>query len=258
MNAESPLILVVDDEEDICRNLSDILGDLGCRVETASNGASALEMVKRRPYDVALLDLRMPGMDGLELCRAMKAVRSETVAILVTAHASGSTAEEALASGVWQVVPKPVNLGRLLKLVDEALGLPLVLVVDDDREMGSNLRDLFRERGYRVTLAHDTSEAADRLRKASFRVVLIDMKLPGGSGCDVFRVVREVNPDARIVLITGCRSDSDVLSERILRENVDAVCYKPFDVPRLLSAVQELAGQAREAGRDESGRRRQG
>ena len=248
MNPDGPRILVVDDEVDICENLADILGDLGCRVDTAQDGASALELVRRGPYDVALLDLKMPGMDGLELCRAMKALRSGTVAIIVTAYAGSTTSEEAVEAGAWQVVAKPVDFPALLKLVDEAVGQPLVLVVDDDRDLCANLWDLFRDRGYRVSLAHDEPGAAARLVEADFRVVLIDMKLPGGGGDQVFRLVREANPGARTVLITGYRSETDRMVERVLHEGADAVCYKPFDVPRLLDAVRALAESAKARG----------
>src|SRR5215218_4940185 len=109
---DEPRVLVVDDEQDTCSNLSDILTDLGYRVDCACDGASALELVRRTPYDVALLDLRMPGMDGLTLYREIKKIRAGTVAILVTAYASGATSEEALAAGAWRVVPKPVHLPR--------------------------------------------------------------------------------------------------------------------------------------------------
>src|SRR5450755_2500750 len=65
MLSKDASILVVDDEEDTCRNLSDILTDLGYHVDTAHDGPAALEMVRHKRYDVALLDLKMPGMDGL-------------------------------------------------------------------------------------------------------------------------------------------------------------------------------------------------
>ena len=94
--AHDPRILVVDDDPDICRNLSDILTDLGYTVDFAHDGPSALELVRRRPYDVALLDLKMPGMDGLTLYREIKKQRAGTVALLVTAYASPATADEAL------------------------------------------------------------------------------------------------------------------------------------------------------------------
>src|SRR5690242_3728448 len=101
MQTTTPSVLVVDDDVDTCRNLADILTDLGYHVETAHDGPTALEMIRQRPYDVALLDYKMPGMDGLMLYREIKRLRAGTVAIVVTAYASGGTAEEALQAGAW-------------------------------------------------------------------------------------------------------------------------------------------------------------
>jgi CheY-like chemotaxis protein len=239
----SASILVVDDEADTCRNLSDILTDLGYDVDTALNGFAALELVRQKRYDVALLDLKMPGMDGLTLYRELRKLCSETVAIVVTAYASKATAEEALAAGAWQVLPKPVDFPRLLELVEVVLGQPLVMVVDDDHDLCANLWDLLRERGYRVAVAHDESEANHMLQAHDFSIVLIDMKLPRGDGGRVFQRVRQTNPQARTVVITGHRIEMDPLVQRVVAEGADAVCYKPFDVPRLLSTLQQLSEQ---------------
>ena len=233
-------ILVVDDEVDTCRNLADILTDLGYQVDTALDGFAALELVRNKPYDIALLDLKMPGMDGLTLYRELRKLRSSTVAIVVTAYASKAMAEEVLAAGAWQVLAKPVEVRRLLPLVDEALGQTLVLVVDDDPDLCANLWDLLRERGYRMAIAHDEAEAARHLREHDFTVVLIDMKLPRGDGGQVFRRVRQSNPLARTVVITGHRAEMDPVVQRVVKEGADAVCYKPFDVPRLLSTLGQL------------------
>jgi CheY-like chemotaxis protein len=242
MNAPPANILVVDDDVDTCRNLSDILTDLGYQVDTAHDGPAALELARRRPYDIALLDFKMPGMDGLTLYRELRQVQAETVAIVVTAFAGKATAEDALAAGAWRVVSKPVDFSRLLELVDQALGQPLVLVVDDDPDLCANLWDLLRERGFRVAVAHDDGEAADRLKDRRFKVVLIDMKLPRGDGATVFRLVRRANPEARTVVITGARSEVDQQLRQVLDEGADAVCYKPFDVPQLLRTLSQLAG----------------
>jgi two-component system, NtrC family, response regulator HydG len=241
-------VLVVDDDPDICRNLSDILSDLGYHVDYAHDGPAALELVAQRRYDVALLDLKMPGMDGLTLYREIKKRSAGTVSLLVTAYASAATAEEALAAGAWKVVAKPVDPRKLLSLVDEALGQPLVLVVDDDRDLCANLWDLLRDRGFRVCLAHGSAEAADQLRKTAFKVVLIDMKIPDGDGSSVFRIVREANPKACTVLITGFRSEMDQIVEQTLAEGADAICYKPFDLPNLLATLDQLAKRHEGAG----------
>ena len=66
------------------------------------------------------------------------------------------------------------------------------------------------------------------------------MKLPKGDGTTVFRLVREANPDARTILITGHRSELDLLVQKVVSEGADAVCYKPFDMPRLLDILQHL------------------
>ena len=238
---EEPRILVVDDDPDICDNLRDILSDLGYQVDTAHDGPSALELVGRRPYDIALLDLKMPGMDGLTLYREIKKQRAGTVSLLVTAFAGAATAEEALSAGAWKVLAKPVDLSKLLHFVEEALDQPLVLVVDDDRDLCENLWDLLRDRGFRVCLAHDLHDATEKLRQSSFEVVLIDMRIPEGDGSIVFRMVRMTNPESRTVLITGYRADMDQLVAQLLAEGADAVQYKPFHIPHLIETLGKLA-----------------
>jgi two-component system, NtrC family, response regulator HydG len=236
-------ILIVDDEPDTCANLCDILTDLGYQVDTAYDGFAALELVKKNPYDIALLDLRMPGMDGLELYRKIRQISAETVAIVVTAYASSDTAKSVLSTGAWKIVPKPVNIGNLLNFVSQALDTPLVLVVDDDCDLCENLWEILHERGYRVCIAHDLPEAEKKLGEHRFHVVLIDMKLPTGNGSELLAVLRRVDQEARAVLITGFTGEMEQKVQRAMESGANAVCYKPFDVEKLLSTVQELSAR---------------
>ena len=233
-------ILIVDDEQDTCANLSDILTDLGYLVDTANDGFAALELVRKNDYDIALLDLRMPGMDGVELYRRIREVSAGTVAIVVTAYASSDTAKSARTAGAWQILPKPVNIGKLLNLVSEALDTPLILVVDDDRDLCENLWDVMRERGYRVHLAYDVADAERAVQHHHFQVVLIDMKLPSGDGGQVLRLLRQKDQMARAVIITGFASEMDTRVQQALVAGANAVCYKPFDVEQLLGTVHDL------------------
>ena len=241
MSASPLRILVVDDDVDTCQNLSDILTDFGHQVDVAHDGITALAMVRVQPYDLALLDFKMPGMDGLTLYRKIRTLRADTVAMIVTAYATPETRQEALEAGTWQVLSKPVDLSGLLELVEEAARLPLVMVVDDDRELCANLWELLRERGYRVTLAHDEPKASERLDEQDFQVVLVDLKLPGGDGRQVLDRVRQSNPQARTVLITGHRSELEQQVRQAVTEGADAICYKPFDVPNLLETIDRLS-----------------
>jgi two-component system, NtrC family, response regulator HydG len=237
----TPYILVVDDEPDTCANLQDILTDIGFRVDTAYNGLAALELVEKRSYDVALLDLKMPGMDGLELYRRIKKLSSGTVAIIVTAYASCQTARDAREAGAWQILSKPVDLPKLQTLIDEALEQPLVLIIDDDHDLCLSLWDLLRDCGYRVSLAHNVDEGAKLIRTQSYHVTLIDLKLPQADGDQMFKMVREISPQSRTILITGYRTEMENRVRRAISEGADAICYKPFNVDELLGTLQRLS-----------------
>jgi CheY-like chemotaxis protein len=116
-----PSILVVDDDADTCRNMADLFGDLGYTVDAAEGGDTALERAREQPYDLELLDLRMPGMDGLTLCRHLKRLRPRMVTMIVTAYGTDRLEEDARAAGARHTLSKPVDFPRLLVLVEQAL-----------------------------------------------------------------------------------------------------------------------------------------
>jgi CheY-like chemotaxis protein len=119
-----PSILVVDDDLDNCCNMADILTDLGYDVDTVDGGAAALRHAERQPYDVGLLDLRMPGMDGLTLCRHLRHLHPRMVTLIVSGYADAALNEAASAAGARRVVPKPVHVPSLLAAVAQAVTRP--------------------------------------------------------------------------------------------------------------------------------------
>ena len=236
-------VLIVDDDADTRRNLADILSDLGYRTSTAEDGPAALAEIARSPFDIVLLDFKMPGMNGLEVYRALRDRRPETVAIVISAYTDVATRQDALDLGVTDVLTKPVDFRHLLAIVERASGEPLVLVIDDDNDLCIALRDVLREKGYRVGSASNCRSAAERLRERHYQIVLVDMQLPDGDGTGLARFVHEADPAARTVIITGHREELDAGVKRAIAEGADAVCYKPFDVPALLRTLENLAGR---------------
>jgi DNA-binding NtrC family response regulator len=114
-------ILVVDDENDFTATIQRTLEEEGYRADAALSGAEAVEMHRKRAYDLALVDLKMPDMTGLELMQYLK-VRDRNIAvILMTAYGSLAVGIEALKKGASDYLPKPFKLATLLEKVEAAL-----------------------------------------------------------------------------------------------------------------------------------------
>ena len=108
---------VVDDDRDIASNMSDILSDLGFRTDVANCGAAALDRIASRPYDLVLLDFKMPDMDGATLFERITEVQPRIAAIMVTAYAGSDGADRAKKAGLRHVLRKPVDFDVLMELI---------------------------------------------------------------------------------------------------------------------------------------------
>jgi DNA-binding NtrC family response regulator len=117
----SHAILVADDEPGIRESLAEVLRDAGYRVETAADGTTALAAIESNDFSVVVTDLRMPGTDGLTVLRRAHEVSPQTIVIIMTAHASVDTAIEALRTGAFDYVLKPVIFDDLLAKIGRAL-----------------------------------------------------------------------------------------------------------------------------------------
>ncbi|GAB4533596.1 MAG: MtrAB system response regulator MtrA [Anaerolineae bacterium] len=114
-------ILIVDDEDTLRYFLGRTLRDEGYRVSEAASGQAALDLLGRETFDLVLVDLRMAGVDGLEVMRQFRQRSPETQIIIVTAYASVPSAVEALRHGAHDYLTKPVNTEELLASVADGL-----------------------------------------------------------------------------------------------------------------------------------------
>jgi two-component system, NtrC family, response regulator HydG len=234
-------ILIVDDEPDIRDTVADILNDFGYETDTACDGPDALVKIRNRSYDVALLDFKMPGMDGLTLFREIRRVSPETSAILISAYTGDGVAEDALGSGIRRVISKPVDMNEVIAEVDRQLERPVVLVIDDDSEFCQSIRDVLDDQGFRVSIAEDESVAVRLLDSRRPNVVLLDIKLSEGSDASrVFKAIRTSSADTEIVLVTGHRPETERVIKELMSNGAAAVCFKPLNVQCLIDALHKL------------------
>ncbi len=120
-------ILVIDDELDMLMLLRMIIEDnTDYEVETTNNPSEALKMVTENDYDLVISDLKMPGMDGLELCDEVKDITPDLPLIMITAYGSLETADEAMKKGVADFITKPFRKDSILFTMNRVLELARV------------------------------------------------------------------------------------------------------------------------------------
>lgn len=111
----TPSVLVVDDSQGICQTMEMILRHKGFEVECAADGPSAVERVRHRPYDVILMDIRLPGMDGVEAFKRIRDIRPGVRVAMMTAYSLGDKVRAALDGGAERVFYKPLEIDAVIE-----------------------------------------------------------------------------------------------------------------------------------------------
>ena len=261
-------MLVVDDSEGARLILADILVAQGFEVEAVASGAAALAAVQAannsgRPFDWVFLDWRMPGMDGLETARAIRALPHAPGQlprqVMVTASGRDEVLAEALEAGIGDVLVKPVNASMLFDLLVRskhqgrprasapgkdttamaALAGARILLVEDNeinQEVALGLLDGF---GFVVEVADNGQVALDMVQRQPFDIVLMDMQMPVMNGVDAAIAMRRLPALAGLPIVAmtanAMAQDLDSCREAGM---VDAVT-KPIDPEVLWRALQK-------------------
>jgi len=127
-NAGVSSILVVDDEAVIREGMRRILESEGFRVETSASGRAAVEKIQEREFDVVITDLKMPGMDGIEVLKAIKILQPDVPVIIITGYATVDTAVEAMKNGAFDYIAKPFSPEQITEKAQKSIAQRAVLL----------------------------------------------------------------------------------------------------------------------------------
>ncbi len=240
--AKETRVLVVDDDISFAESLTDILMEKGYIAVAANSGDEALEKIKERSFDVVLMDVKMPVMDGLQTFKEIKKLKSSITVIMMTAYSMDDLVQDALKEGAYDVLRKPLDIERLIKMIkiSEVNG-SLTMIVDDDPNIRMSLKDILEEKGHVVTTAKNGKEAIAIARERPEDIVIIDMKLPFLNGLETFLELKKINPKIQAIIITGYKEEMQDLVEQALTSGAYACFYKPFDPQKIVEMVEEIA-----------------
>ena len=138
-------VLLVDDEEEFVETLAERMRARGMDVSTSNSGTNALQLVEDEDFDVVVLDLKMPGVDGIETLRRIKRRRSDIQVVLLTGHATVEKGVEAIKEGALEFLEKPIDLGSLTDAIDKAKATKMVLV---EKETEERIKEILHHRSW--------------------------------------------------------------------------------------------------------------
>jgi two-component system response regulator HydG len=214
-------VLVVDDDIYFTEGLTDILTEKGYIAVAVNGGENALEKIKETSFDVILMDIRMPVMDGVETFKKIKKRSRSTAVIMMTAHS--------------------MDIEQLMRRIEIAkAGGSLTMIVINDANIRESLKDILEDKGYVVTMAQGGRKAIDILKERPQDIVFIDMRLHFLNGLETFLELKKINPKIHAIIITAHKEEMQDLIEQALASGAYACIYKPFDPQNIIGMVEEI------------------
>jgi len=236
-------VLIVDDSENLARTMSLILTRKGCSVVTAKNAPQSIRQLRQKPFDILFMDIRLHRTSGSEAWRQIKDIRPETVVVMMTACASDRLVEQAQREGAAGVIEKPLDIDRIVNLVDEAgrsRRTEYSLVIDDDPSVRLVLKTVLSTKGYEVRVASTGMAGIAAAREADYDLVLIDARLPCMNGLEVYLAIKPILPRAAVIMITEYRCEVDDLVRRALVRGAHSCLCKPMGMDHVASVIEEI------------------
>jgi DNA-binding NtrC family response regulator len=243
-------LLLVDDEQEFLEAIEPGLVHRGFEVTTARDGRSALNLLSSHSFDVVVLDVKMPGIDGIDTFREIKRAAPTLPVIILTGHGHIDQAFEAVKEGIYEYLTKPCDVRDLARTARRAAGSSpgqagseqiygkdvRLLLVDDDLEFLASLAPSLERRGVQVVECHTGEDAIAKASERIFDVALVDVVMPGMDGLTLLSRLKEVDPLLEVIILTGNPRLDDM--HHALKTGAQDYLIKPQSVEDLLRVIR--------------------
>jgi two-component system response regulator HydG len=224
-------ILIVDDDKDHAESIADLLQLRGYEVEVAYSGEQALELFSSLEFGVTIMDIKLPGMNGVEAFFKLRKLNPGAQVIMMTGLSVDQLIARAVEGGAAGVLHKPFAMGDLLEAVSQVRPGGLLLVANDEPEFAEATADYLEGNGYRTAVAPAGEGAMTQARSGEFDCLMLD-RMSLLSGIEAFLKLREEGCSFATILVSPYEHEAP---EWLAAEGI---LIKPFDPALLVGAVK--------------------
>ena len=232
-------IFIVDDDRDFAESLGLVFEGKGHDVFMAYSGEKAIEKLQNETFDVIFMDIKLPGMNGVESFLEMRKMKPDTKVIMMTGYSLPQLVDEAMENGAWGILKKPFDPQQALSMVDN-LNSGDILLVDDDADFLNSLQSILIEKGYRVCAVNSGQEAIKCLERNNIQILILDLKMPIMHGLDVYYEMKKRDLLVPTIIVTAYFEEERQSIASFTNMGVEDILVKPFDPSRLLEILNHI------------------
>lgn len=241
-------ILAIDDSSSVLSLYQDLLGELNVKIDTAADGRQGLELALKNPYDIIITDVDMPQMDGIELCRQLRAnpKTSDIPLIISSVFHSDEDIEKGFATGASAYLGKNEVPQFLAKTVTELFWKKQqfqqrkLLVVDDSRSILQLVARELADNGFIVNTAENGKQALAILAAERPDLILSDISMPVMDGFELCKAVKADPEFASIPFVVMSTIDDRSYMNRMIQYGAASYLVKPFSIHQLVVLIEKI------------------
>lgn len=245
---ENPKILVVDDSPAVCGLYKELLGELKAEIHVARDGQEGVDKARTHSYDLIITDIDMPRMDGIELCRTLRAdpLTYITPIIISSTFNSDEDIEKGFVAGASAYLSKTEVRPTLIKTVGEVLWKHrhihqrTILIVDDSRSILNMVEGVLTRNGFQTESALNGKGALDVLAMVQPDLILSDINMPEMDGFELCKAVKRDPRLASIPFVVMSTNADSVHMNRMIQYGAAAYLVKPFNLDQLVVLIEKI------------------
>ncbi len=235
-------ILVVDDDRDFAESLAFVLEGRGYEVEVAHTGEAAIRKFQNNDFDIAFMDVKLPGKNGVESYMEIRKFKSDAKVVMMTGYSVEQLLDQAVENGAWDVLHKPLDMEKILSMI-EKIQPHGILIADDNPDFVMSIQELLTSKGYSVFVATNGRQAVERILSNGIDVLIMDLRMPVLNGLETYQELKKTGRAVPTIIVTAFADEETGTVERLQALSVSGVLRKPFDPRELLRAIERLAKQ---------------
>jgi len=233
-------ILIIDDNRDMADGLGMILEDEGYQVTLAYNGRDGIGIFNAGHFDVALVDFKLPDMNGVAVLRQLHQKDPQVRVIMITGYHVEQLLAEAIDDGTVEVLRKPLEIGSVIKILNRIQKENIILIVDDDPDAANRVTAQLTDQGIKTLLAGNAREAVAGVISSPVEVLVLDLRLPVTYGLEVYLELGQCGHTVKTLIVTGYADDESGTVDSLRSTAVTGCLFKPFRPEQMLRVVKQI------------------